>query len=312
MYEEFYGCEEKPFSISPDPNFLYLSAKHKRAITLLEYGIVNHVGFSVVTGDIGCGKTTLVRKLLQRIEKNITVGLVSNTQVASFEELLKWILFAFDLDYRNKDKVELYEIFTDFLIKEYAQGRRTVLIVDEAQHLGADSLEQLRMLSNINADKDQVLQLTLVGQPELWKLLRRRELEQFTQRIGVDYHLKPLDECETECYIKFRLGKACNSPYVFSDDACREVFKWTNGVPRLINLLCDMALVYGFADQVLKIEASMVEEVARERVSGLIPLKNKKRKGTPGRETKEFSTELKVDERKIDGDTAVERWYQKY
>ena len=309
MYEAFYGFREKPFALSPDPEFLYLSPKHRRALTMLEYGLVNHVGFSVITGEIGSGKTTLLRKLLQQIEGDITVGLVSNTQVASFEELLRWVLFAFSLEYRGKEKVELYEVFTDFLLAEYARGRRTVLIIDEAQHLGPDSLEQLRMLSNINADKDNLLQLTLVGQPELWKLLRRPELAQFTQRIGVDYHLQSLDKDETTEYIRHRIEVAGGHPEVFQEQACEEVFNWTSGVPRPINLLCDMALVYGFADQAKVITKELVQDVAKDRASGLAPLKEKKKKNAkPGDSS---GRGVPIDLKILDGEggTAIERWY---
>lgn len=310
MYEQFYGLKEKPFSLSPDPEYFYLSGKHRRALTMLEYGLVNHVGFSVITGEIGSGKTMLLRKLLQQIEGDISVGLVSNTQVATFEELLRWILFAFSLEYRGKEKVELYEVFTDFLLEEYARGRRTVLIIDEAQHLGPASLEQLRMLSNINADKDNLLQLTLVGQPELWKLLRRPELDQFRQRVGVDYHLQSLDKDETVEYLRHRLEVAGGNPDVFEAGACEEIFNWTSGVPRLINLLCDMALVYGFADQARVITRELVRDVAKDRASGLAPLKEKKQRSSTasGKANRRNST---VDRRAAEGEgaTAVERWY---
>jgi len=192
MYEAFYGFREKPFSILPDPSFLYLSPKHSTALALLEYGLMNQAGFNVITGEIGTGKTTLIRYLLSQMDRDMTVGLISNTH-RSFGELLQWILFAFNLEHRGKQKVEMFQDFLDFLLREYSQNRRTVLIVDEAQNMPTDTLEELRMLSNVNADKDQVLQLILVGQAQLRETLRRPDMEQFAQRIVVDYHLEPLD-----------------------------------------------------------------------------------------------------------------------
>lgn len=244
---------------------------------MLEYGLVNQAGFSVITGAIGSGKTTLVRKLLHQIEDDVTVGLVSNTQCSSFEELLRWILLSFELEYRVKDKVELYHTFTDFLINEYTANRRVVLIVDEAQHLSSESLEQLRMLSNINADKHQMLQLILVGQPDLRDLLRHPELEQFVQRIAIDYHLEPLDVEETKSYIRHRIMVAGGDPYLFTDDTYAIIWSRTGGVPRLINLLCDAVLVYGFAEQKPDIDIEVVEDVVRDKRMGLSPIRGEER-----------------------------------
>lgn len=275
MYESFYGLREKPFTISPDPSFLFLSRKHRRALVMLEYGLVNQIGFSVITGEIGSGKTTLVRRLLQRLDHGICVGLVSNTQCESFEELLRWIMLAFEREYRGMDKVELYHAFTDFLVEQFSRQQRVVLIIDEAQHLGPRSLEQLRMLSNVNADKHQLLQLVLVGQPELQRVLRQPELEQFAQRIGVDYHLNPLDLDETGQYIRHRLEVAGGNPELFSGDTYEPIYQKTRGIPRLINLLSDMALVYGFAEQRSSIDAALLREVIRDKEKGLSPIVRK-------------------------------------
>jgi general secretion pathway protein A len=277
MYEIFYGFREKPFSIIPDPGFLYLSKQHRMALDLLEYGMMNQAGFNVVTGEIGTGKTTLIRHLLGQMDRGVTVGLISNTH-QSFGELLQWILFAFKLDYRGKGKVELFHTFVEFLISEYAQGRRTVLIVDEAQNMAPETLEELRMLSNVNADKDQVLQVILVGQAGLRDLLQRPDLEQFAQRIAVDYHLDPLDQDETARYIRHRLDVAGGTdPQLFDDAACVAVYEHTGGVPRLINLLCDTALVYGFAEQRKQIDGPLVHEVAADKArGGISPMAKKK------------------------------------
>ena len=267
MYETFYKLREKPFTLLPDPGFLFLSNKHRMALTLLQYGLMNHAGFTVISGDIGAGKTTLIRHLLDHMDREHTVGLISNTH-SSFGELLQWILLAFNLEHTNLDKVGMYRRFVDFIIDEYAHNRRVVLIVDEAQNMAAETLEELRMLSNINADKDQALQVILVGQRELRDTLRRPDLVQFAQRISVDYHLEPLSEEETVDYIRHRLEIAGGNPRLFEEDACRAVYRYSNGVPRLINLLCDTALVYGYAEQREQIDSALVTDVAREKQQG--------------------------------------------
>jgi general secretion pathway protein A len=281
MYETFYGFREKPFSILPDPSFLYLSRKHRMALDLLEYGLMNQAGFNVITGEIGTGKTTLVRYVLNQLDRDVTVGLISNTH-RSFGELLQWILFAFRLNHRGKEKVEMFQDFIDFLIEQYAQNRRTLLIVDEAQNMSADTLEELRMLSNVNADKDQVLQVILVGQAGLRDTLRRPEMEQFAQRIAVDYHLEPLDLQETHAYIYHRIKVAGGDGIrLFDSAACDAVFKHSQGIPRLINLLCDTGLVYGFAEQKRQIDARMVDDVARDKQKGgIFPSQEKKRQAS--------------------------------
>jgi type II secretory pathway predicted ATPase ExeA len=273
MYEKFYGLQSKPFSLLPDPDFLYLSGKHRMALTLLEYGLTNQASFSVITGDIGTGKTTLIRQLLNQMERDMVVGLITNTH-PSFGELLQWILMAFNLESDSKDKVEMYKIFMDFLIEQYAANRRTILIVDEAQNMGPQALEELRMLSNVNSDKDQVLQVILAGQPGLRDNLRDPGLEQFAQRISVDYNLEPLSPDETREYIRHRLVIAGGSPDIFDNAACEAVFRYSGGIPRLVNLMCDTALVYGYAEQAPCIVAQLVKDVARDKQkSKIVPLR---------------------------------------
>jgi general secretion pathway protein A len=267
MYEKFYGLREKPFSLLPDPTFLYPSEKHSMALVLLEYGLSNQTSFSVITGSIGTGKTTLIRQLLSQLGRDVTVGLISNTH-RSFGELLQWVLLAFNLEYAGKDKVGMYRMLVDFLIGEYAKNRRTVLIIDEAQNMAPETLEELRMLSNINADKDQVLQIILVGQAGLRETLRRPDLEQFAQRIAVDYNLEPLDLDETRGYIRHRLQVAGGNPELFDTAACEAVYRHSGGTPRLINLLCDTALVFGYAEQAAQIHAPLVDDVVHEKLKG--------------------------------------------
>jgi len=267
MYKAFYNLSEKPFTLLPDPGFLYMSDKHRMAFSMLEYGLLNNAGFTVISGDIGAGKTTLIRHLLDNMDREHTVGLISNTH-RSFGELLQWILLAFNLDHANMNKVEMYQRFVDFIIDEYAHNRSTVLIIDEAQNMEAETLEELRMLSNVNADKDQALQVILVGQNELRDTLRQPELVQFAQRISVDYHLQPLSAEETANYIRHRIRIAGGNPDIFSALACEAVHRYSNGVPRLINLLCDTALVYGYAEQLQQLSARLVVQVAREKQAG--------------------------------------------
>lgn len=266
MYESFFGFSERPFSLLPDPSFLYPSKRHSMAATMLEYAIESQVGITLVTGDIGMGKTTLVRHLLNRLGDDVAVGLINNTH-RSFGELLQWVNLAFELPYEGKDKVTLFQNFQNHLIAQFAAGKRTILIVDEAQNMEPATLEELRVLSNINADKYQVLQLILVGQPELRETLRKPELEQFVQRIGVDYHLPPFEPEETEAYISHRLVHAGGSDSLFDRFAKRFIHHQAGGVPRVINTLCDMALVYAYADQKSHIDVELVHAVVQDKIA---------------------------------------------
>lgn len=275
MYESFYGLKEKPFSLLPDPAFLFLAKQHTSALAMLEHGLINQAGFTLITGDIGCGKTTLIRHLLNNVERNITVGVLSNTQ-RTIGELLQWVLLAFNLDYHGKEKVALYQTFLNFINAEYAKNRRTVLIIDEAQNLGVETLEELRMLSNVNADKDQVIQLILVGQPELRTVLARPELTQFSQRVAVDYALAPLSAEQTRSYITHRVRVAGGPGSLFNPPACEVIYHAARGVPRLINVLCDMALVYGYADGAKTITAEIAREVVEDKADSIVFCNRKK------------------------------------
>ncbi len=273
MYESYYGFRRKPFSLLADPEFLFLSRKHREALTMLQYGLMNQAGFTAITGEIGSGKTTLIRYVLTEMQQDVTVGLISNTH-RSFDELLQWVSLAFNLEYRGKSKVELYQTLTDFMVQEFGNNRHTVLIIDEAQNLSPEALEELRMLSNINADSDQVLQLVLVGQPGLRETLQRPDLHQFAQRVAVEYHLEGLDLEETWQYIRHRLTVAGGDPELFDTKGCAAIYYYTHGTPRLINILCDTALACGFADQTARISIDLIREVIRDRSMGhIFPLR---------------------------------------
>jgi type II secretory pathway predicted ATPase ExeA len=267
MYETFFGFTERPFTLRPDPTFLYLSSKHSIALSMLEYGLTGQTGFVVVTGDIGSGKTTIIRHFLKRVDQRTIVGVISNTHVA-FGDVLQWIFQTLNIETEATDKAKRYQVLLNYLNKQYAAGYQVVLIVDEAQNLTIDALEELRLLSNINADREQVLQIILVGQPELLEHLKRPELRQFAQRISVHYHLLPLTYFESCAYIRHRLSVAGATLEIFDAMAMGAIYHFTNGVPRLINSVCDMALVYAYAKGEEIVDIDTVLAVARDREKG--------------------------------------------
>jgi type II secretory pathway predicted ATPase ExeA len=271
MYEAYYGLREKPFSILPDPELIYWGQNHRLAFAMLEFGVMNNAGFTVITGEIGSGKTTLVRYLLRRLDPQVLVGLMASTP-QGHAGLLQWVMMSLNQPYEDTYP-RMFSKFQQFLRDQYSKGRRTILIVDEAQNLGVDALEELRMLSNINADKHQLLQLILVGQPQLKDLLRTPQLVQFAQRVSSDFHLKPLVTKDVVAYIDFRLQAVGCQYQLFTDDACRLIASASRGIPRTINILCDTALVYGFASDVNEINAELVSQVIENKQEyGVLPL----------------------------------------
>ena len=269
MYERHFGLRMKPFALTPDPEFLYPSRQHAMAMTMLEYGLESQAAFCLLTGHIGSGKTTLVRRLLRQLGDQVAVGLVSNTH-NNFRSIHGWTLSALGIAPSDDSDIAMYEALVDAFVREYARGRRTLLIFDEAQNLSVEVLEELRLLSNVNSEKDLVLQILLVGQPELRDKLSRPELRQFAQRVSVDFHLKPLDRQETHAYIQHRLKVAgAGKATLFLPDAIEFMHAQTNGVPRLLNQLGDFALVYAYADGRRTIDADLIAQVLRDRRSGL-------------------------------------------
>src|SRR5580698_5844052 len=223
MYERHFGFTSKPFALTPDPAFLYLSRQHAMAMTMLEYGLESQAAFSLLTGDIGSGKTTLVRRLLRGLGDQVVVGLISNAH-ARFKSIHGWALSALGIVPNDDSDIAKYEALVDSFVREYGKGRRTLLILDEAQNLSVEVLEELRLLSNVNSEKDLVLQILLVGQPELRTKLAGAELRQFAQRISVDFHLRPLDRYETDAYIRHRLSVAGGNDALFQPEAIDMVY----------------------------------------------------------------------------------------
>lgn len=265
IYNDHFGLSERPFTLLPDPDFLYWSESHTRAYAMLEYGMLTHAPITVITGEIGAGKTTLLRHLLRTLPEEFTVGLISNAQ-GNRGELLHWVLMALGVPTdAQASYVQLFAQFQDFLIEEYASGRRTMLIFDEAQNLSLETLEELRMFSNINADKDELIQLVLVGQPELRDLIGQPRLRQFAQRVSAEYHLPGMTSDQVQAYIHHRLGVAGATREIFTPAACECVHLASRGVPRLVNQICDYALVYAFTDGLDGVDARVIEQVVTDR-----------------------------------------------
>jgi general secretion pathway protein A len=270
MYEQYYGFVEKPFSLTPDPKYLYRSESHANAFELLQYALDRREGFVVITGDIGTGKTTLCRVLLEQTDKKTFTALLLNPFLSE-EDLLKAILQDLGVVSRNDErfaqrapsKQDLINTLYDFLLSLIPLGARAVLIIDEAQNLPLKILEQIRILSNLETDKEKLLQIVLVGQLNLVPLLRSPELRQLDQRVSIRYELKPLPEEEVTAYVAHRLAVANGSRTVtFTARAMALVHAYTGGIPRLINLLCDRSLLGGFSAQTTKIDADIVTAAA--------------------------------------------------
>lgn len=264
MYKEFYGLKEKPFSLTPDPKFLYLSQKHREAMEHIGYGIAQKEGFVLITGDIGTGKTTICRAMVNKMNNNAAVALMLNP-FFSVEELLRYILKDLGITHSGTTKLELLEVLNQFLIRHASRGGITVLIIDEAQNLSLNVLEQIRILSNLETEKEKLLQIVLVGQAELREKLKLPKLRQLDQRISVRYHINPLDTKEISKYIYHRLAVAGSGGRIsFSRIAFRKIAKkYSMGVPRLINLICDRALLNGYAMQKYHINTRMVVQAVK-------------------------------------------------
>jgi general secretion pathway protein A len=264
MHKSFFGLARNPFQLTPDPEFLFPSKGHKKALTYLNYGISTNTGFILITGEVGTGKTTIIRKILKGLGKDIKVARVNNTLVTS-EQLISMINDDFGIETQGKDKTRMLRDLTDFIINQYAQGYRTTLIIDEAQNLSSALLEEIRLLSNLETDKSKLLQIILVGQPELKHALAVPQLRQLRQRISISCHINPLERDETEEYIMHRLDIAGNRNAVyFLEGAMDALHSSARGIPRLINIFCDFLLLAAFTEGTKEISVDLVKEIAMD------------------------------------------------
>ena len=263
MYEAFYNFKEKPFNLTPDPDFLYFSPGHKKAMAYLQYGLDNGEGFVLVTGEIGSGKTTLVRNLLRSLHPSARPANVVNPR-GTFRQLMRIIMAEFGVIPITEEasRERLLSAFEQFARERAKNGMPVVIIIDEAQNVDPATLEELRMLSNLETEKRKLVQIVLVGQPELRRILESPELEQFNQRIAVRYHLEPLSLEETEHYVRHRLEVAGGkgTPVKFIRDGCRMVYAYSRGIPRKINIACNAVLLAGFVDNKTSFNGKYVRE----------------------------------------------------
>jgi putative secretion ATPase (PEP-CTERM system associated) len=266
MYEKFFSFSEKPFNTTPDSKFFFPSAEHTEALNSLIYAINERRGFVVITGEIGAGKTTVCRTLLNKLELNTRVALITNTHITP-RELIAEILDEFGIEHKGGTKQKLLSYLNNFLIKQLAQDTNVVLIIDEAQNLAPKVLEEVRMLSNLETEKEKLIQIILLGQPQLKVKLEKPTLEQFKQRIAVYYHLNPLRKQEAQEYIMHRLKVVSSNGVaeIFTPKAMDLIFDSSHGIPRLINLICDSALLSGYIYDTRKISDKIIHDVVKER-----------------------------------------------
>ncbi|MEL6570598.1 MAG: AAA family ATPase [Pseudomonadota bacterium] len=266
LYTAHFGLTARPFSLVPDPDFLFWSDTHARAFSMLEYGILTRAPITLITGEVGTGKTTLIHQLISAQRDDVTIGLVANAH-GDRSELLRWVLLSLGqpVDH-DAHYVDMYGQFQTYLVAEYAAGRRVVLIFDEAQNLTRDVLEELRMFTNINAGKDELLQLIIVGQPELRDVVLRADLKQFAQRVAASFHLPEMEAAGVEEYITHRLTIAGRTDPIFDAGALAAIYEATRGIPRLVNQLCDLALVYAFTMDRQDVDVAIIKQVLKDGV----------------------------------------------
>lgn len=270
MYLEFLGLREKPFAVTSDPTFLYLSRRHREALSHMIYGIRERKGFIAITGEIGTGKTTLCKALLRQLDPATKTALILHSGLSELQ-LLQTIVQDFGLNPLRHNRLTLFHQLNGFLLEQAGLGHNPVLIIDEAQNLTPRVLEQIRMLSNLETDKDKLIQLILVGQPQLNERLNLPSMEQIQQRISVRYHIQPLDADEVRIYIDHRLKLAgANGSVAWTDDAVEDIYRHSRGIPRLINSICDRALLACYVFQVKVVDRAIVQRSYQE-LMGEIP-----------------------------------------
>jgi general secretion pathway protein A len=265
MYSEYYRLSAKPFQLKPDPDFFFGSAGHKRAMAYLEYGMAQEEGFIIITGEVGAGKTTLVRNLFRKMQSDkIVAAQIANTGLNS-DDTLRIVSAAFGLAYENLDKASLLIGIEKFLHQCDQNGKRALLVVDEAQNLSSHTVEELRMLSNYQTDKRPLLQTFLLGQPEFRKILLGEDMQQLRQRVAATYHLGPMNQAETKSYIEHRLSTAgWNNDPSFSEDAFAAIYDYTGGIPRKINSLCERVLLMGCLEEIHALGVTEINDVIRD------------------------------------------------
>lgn len=265
MYMQFYGFDKMPFNNTPDTRFFFHSEQHQEALSSLLYAVNERKGFMLLTGEIGAGKTTVCRAFLNRLDPSTKVAVITNTRLTE-RQLLQSICEEFGLWIPgNVGKVTLFNELNTFLVDQYRQGANTVLIVDEAQNLRPEVLEEIRLISNLETERDKLIQIVLMGQPELREIVELPELKQLKQRIVLRYHLYPLSEKETQAYIFHRLKVAgATGNLKFSRSALAAIHQYSGGIPRVVNIICDNALLLGFVQETRKISESLVQEVIRD------------------------------------------------
>jgi len=271
MYLKHFNLTERPFSIAPDPRFLYMSVRHKEALAHLLYGMGEGGGFVQLTGEVGTGKTTICRCLLEQVPENVDLAVVLNPKVTAIE-LIATVCDELGVEYPHEHSIKtLVDVLNEYLLEAYTRGRRTVLIIDEAQNLDADVLEQVRLLTNLETSTQKLLQIVLIGQPELRTLLASDEMRQLSQRITARYHLAPISREETEAYIRHRLQICGSSRNIFSRRAVNRIQKLSGGIPRLINVLCDRAMLGAYVEGKTQVDLKVLKKAAREVISETRP-----------------------------------------
>jgi general secretion pathway protein A len=264
MYKKFYSLQENPFNITSDPAFFYPSSRHEEAFNHLVYGINSRKGIIVVSGEIGTGKTTLCRMLLNRLGDKVKTALILNPDFSDLQ-LLQMIVHDLGIETKETNKLNLVGAIALFLVEQSSQGNNVVVILDECQNLNVRQLEQIRLLSNLETEKEKLLQIILVGQPELNIKLQDHKLRQLAQRVSVHYHILPLDPKEIGQYISHRLNVAQANPALkFTPQAIEAIYKYSKGTPRVINIVCDRALLAGFVKETMTIDEAIIQECIKE------------------------------------------------
>ena len=264
MYKDFYGLKENPFNVTSDPHFLYLSRRHKEALSSLIYGIQARKGFIEITGDIGTGKTTLCRALLNELDSKTKTAFILNPRLSEIQ-FIRAIIDDFGLHIKTNSKIDMIKALNRFLLEQLSANNNVVLIIDESQNLKKNLLEEVRLLSNIETEKEKLFQIVLVGQPELKEKLASPDLTQLRQRIAIRYHILPLEQSDIESYIHHRLEVAGSKGDIhWEPDAIDEIYKYSKGVPRLLNLVCDRSMLLGYVREIKTFNRDIVQKAISE------------------------------------------------